>query len=228
MSTNMLHHLPVEAYTSQEWFDHEQAEIFSKTWRYAGFVEDLTAPGEYLTVQAGLNNIFIIVSADGSLKAFHNSCRHRGTQLLRAEGITDKLITCPYHDWTYNLNGELCTVPDEAREFDTIDKSCLHLKPASVGVWRKMLFVHPDPEAPSLNDWFADITPHLGPHDFTTLVEYPEAATSYEIQANWKSSSKTILMSITSPTSIPEPFRCMTTQKLNTNSSAHTSALWNL
>ncbi|MGI9372822.1 MAG: hypothetical protein ACR2OJ_10025, partial [Hyphomicrobiales bacterium] len=60
----MLHNLPVEAYTSQEWFDREQEKIFSRTWAYAGFMEDISEPGQYLTVQAGLNNIFIIMGRD--------------------------------------------------------------------------------------------------------------------------------------------------------------------
>ena len=56
----MLHHLPVEAYTSQGWFDREQELIFSKVWRYAGLAEDISEPGQYISVQAGLNNIFIV------------------------------------------------------------------------------------------------------------------------------------------------------------------------
>lgn len=182
----MLHQLPVEAYTSQEWFDDEQEKIFSTTWRYAGFEEDLSEPGDYLTVQAGLNSIFIVMGEDGQLRAFHNLCRHRGTQLLRSVGKSQKSITCPYHDWTYNLEGDLCSVPEENREFGNVDKSCHGLKQASVGIWRKMLFVHPDANAPSLEKWFGEVAPHLGPHDFDDLVEYPEAATSYEIKANWK------------------------------------------
>ncbi|MEM9104561.1 MAG: aromatic ring-hydroxylating dioxygenase subunit alpha [Pseudomonadota bacterium] len=181
-----MHRLPVEAYTRQDWFDREQQHIFSKTWRYAGFMEDLGEPGQYLTVQAGLNNIFIVMGRDRRLRAFHNICRHRGTQLIRAVGKTQKALTCPYHDWTYDLEGNLISVPDEDREFAGLDKSCLGLKPASVDLWRGMLFVHPDPEAGSIMDWFGDIEPHLGPHKVEDLVEYPEARTTYEVRANWK------------------------------------------
>jgi len=182
----MMHRLPVEAYTGQDWFDREQRDIFSSTWRYAGFMEDLGEPGQYLTVQAGLNNIFIVMGRDRRLRAFHNICRHRGTQLIRAVGKTRKALTCPYHDWTYDLEGNLISVPDEDREFAGVDKSCLGLKPASVDLWRGMLFVHPDPDAGSITDWFGDIEPHLGPHRVEELVEYPEGRASYEIKANWK------------------------------------------
>ena len=182
----MMHSLPVSAYTSQQWFDREQQLIFSKTWRYAGLVEDVTEPGQFLCVQAGLNNIFIVMGRDRRLRAFHNICRHRGTQLLRAVGKTQKAITCPYHDWTYDLEGNLISVPEEEAEFKSLDKSCLGLKKASVDLWRGMCFVHPDPDAGSVTDWFGEVEPHLGPHNVDELVEYPQARGSYEIKANWK------------------------------------------
>ena len=184
--TRMLHLLPVEAYTSQEWYDREQRDIFSKTWRYAGFMEDVSEPGQYIAVQAGLNNIFVVMGRDRRLRAFHNICRHRGTQLIRAVGKTQKALTCPYHDWTYDLEGNLISVPEEHEEFGQVDKSCLGLKPAKVDVWKSMIFVHPDPDAPSIAEWFGPVESHIGPHVPEELIEYPELNTSYEIKANWK------------------------------------------
>ena len=178
--------LPVEAYTSQEWFDLEQQHIFSKNWYFAGLVEDLNEPGEFKTVQAGLNNIFIILDKNGELSAFHNICRHRGTQLLRAAGKAGKAITCPYHDWTYSLNGDLISVPEEASEFQGIDKSCHGLKKASVGIWRGMLFVHPEEKPIGLQEWFSGVKQYLGPHQPEELIEYTEGRTSETIKANWK------------------------------------------
>ncbi|MCA0908666.1 aromatic ring-hydroxylating dioxygenase subunit alpha [Ruegeria marisrubri] len=183
---NMLHLLPAEAYTSQDWFDREQRDIFSRTWRYAGFMEDITEPGQYITVQAGLNNIFIVMGRDRRLRAFHNICRHRGTQLIRAVGKTQKALTCPYHDWTYDLEGNLISVPEEQEEFGHMDKACLGLKPAKVGIWKTMIFVHPDPDAPSIAEWFGPVEPHIGPHVPEEMVEYEALNQSYEIKANWK------------------------------------------
>ncbi len=184
--SRMLHNLPVEAYTCKQWFDREQVNIFSKTWRFAGFMEDVSEPGQYITVQAGLNNIFIIMGRDRRLRAFHNICRHRGTQLIRAVGKTRKALTCPYHDWTYDLEGNLISVPDEDREFGQIDKTCLGLKPASVDIWKSMLFVHPDPDAGSIMDWFGHVDTRVGPHTPQELPEYEEARNTYEVRANWK------------------------------------------
>ena len=186
MPERMYHNLPVEAYTSAEWFDLEQRDIFSNTWAYAGFMEDVPGPGHYIAVQAGLNNIFIVMGRDRRLRAFHNICRHRGTQLIRAVGKTQKALTCPYHDWTYDLEGNLISVPDEHREFRDLDKSCLGLKKALVDVWKGMLFVHPDPNAGSIMEWFGAVDGKVGPHMPEELPEYSKARTSYEIGANWK------------------------------------------
>lgn len=178
--------LPVEAYTSQEWFDLEQRRIFSRTWACAGFSEDITEPGQYVSVQAGLNNIFVVMGRDRRLRAFHNICRHRGTQLLRAVGQTQRAIVCPYHDWTYDLEGCLTSVPDKERQFPGMDLDGIALKGASVDRWRGMIWVHPDENAGSIMDWFGQIEPRLGPHKVDELPEYVEGRTEYVISANWK------------------------------------------
>ncbi|MDE0370150.1 MAG: aromatic ring-hydroxylating dioxygenase subunit alpha [bacterium] len=178
--------LPVEAYTSRAWFDREQERIFSRTWACAGLAEDVAEPGQYVSVQAGLNNIFIVMGRDRRLRAFHNICRHRGTQLLRAVGKTQRAIVCPYHDWTYDLEGRLVSVPDRERQFPGVDLDCVSLKKASVDLWRGMLWVHPDENAGSIMDWFGEVEPHLGPHEVDELAEYPKGRTEHTIEANWK------------------------------------------
>ena len=177
--------LPVEAYTSQEWFDREQRHIFSRTWNCAGFVEDLTEPGQYLTVQVGLNNMIVVCGPDRELRAFHNICRHRGTQLIRTVGQAAAL-RCPYHDWTYDLEGRLTGVPERQQEFPDVEPDCFNLFPASVGVWRGMIWVHPDPEAQPVTEWFGEIEPHLGPHRPEELPEAKRFSGEQLIEANWK------------------------------------------
>ena len=178
--------LPVAAYTSQDWYDREQERIFSRTWAFAGLIGDVSEPGQYISVQAGLNNIFIVMGQDGQLRAFHNICRHRGTQLLRAVGNTKKVITCPYHDWTYDLEGCLLSVPDRRNQFPDLDMASLGLKKASVASWRGMLWVHPDENADSVEDWFGGVEPYLGPHSVEQLVEYKSGRAEYTVAANWK------------------------------------------
>ena len=191
----MMHVLPVEAYTSKEWFDLEMKTLFSTTWQFAGLVEDVANPGDYIAVQAGLNNIFIVKGRDHRLRAFHNMCRHRGTQLLRAVGKNQKAITCPYHDWTYDLEGKLISVPKKEEEFPDLCSKKLHecdlnLHEASVDIFKGMLFVHPEKNAQNILEFFGEVTPYLGPHIPEELVEYQEkegeAFYTKEIYANWK------------------------------------------
>ena len=178
--------LPKEAYTSEDWFKNEQKEVFSATWQFAGFVEDIKEPGDHIMVQAGLYNLVLTMTNNRELRVFHNMCRHRGTQLLRTVGKRKKVFTCPYHDWSYSLEGELISVPEEKTEFPNLDKKKLCLHQGSYGIWRGMLFVHPDKNAESIDKWFTGLDEHLGPHDPTKLVEYPDSSSETIINANWK------------------------------------------
>ena len=194
MKEKMIGVLPLGAYTSQEWFDKEMKNIFSNSWQFAGLVEDVANAGDYITVQAGLNNIFIMRSHTMEIKAYHNVCRHRGTQLLQAKGTKLKVITCPYHDWVYDVQGNLISVPEKEAEFPDLKhplKECgLNLHEAKVGVFKGMLFVHPDKNAKPLSQYFEEVEPFLGPHKVEELVEYSErdGAPFYSkiIEANWK------------------------------------------
>lgn len=178
--------LPSRAYTDVQWFELEMKVRFSRTWTYGGLTEDLTGPGQFKCVQAGLNNIIIVMGRDRRLRAFHNICRHRGTPLLQATGQVKTALTCPYHDWTYDLEGNLLSVPNQEQEFPEMDKTCLGLKPASVDCWRGMIWVHPDSEPELITEWFADVIPHLGPHKPEQLVESTEHRVVEEIRANLK------------------------------------------
>ena len=179
-------HLPTSAYTSKSWFEKEQQYLFGKNWQFAGFIEDLPEAGSYLTVQVGSYNILVVKGRDHRLRAFHNLCRHRGTQLLMTCGKAQKGITCPYHDWTYSLNGDLLSVPKEKQEFAGLDKTKLNLHRASVETWLGMIMVHPEADAPALMHWLEGAQDHIGPHRVEELVEYKEASTEHTINANWK------------------------------------------
>ena len=161
------------------------SEIFSRTWQFAGLIEDVVGVGDYVTVQAGLYNLLVVRGPDG-LRAFHNLCRHRGTQLLRTAGRSKKVITCPYHDWSYSLDGELIAVPEQEREFPDLRPCELGLHEAAVATWRGMIFAHPDPAAESLEEWLGELPQFLGSHRPEDLVETPEGRSKHVIRANWK------------------------------------------
>lgn len=180
--------LPIAAYTSQEWFQWEQSVLFGNIWTFAGMDNDLGNPGDYTTVQVGNHPIFIIRGQDFRLRAYHNLCRHRGTQLLRTRGNSKKQIVCPYHNWRYGIDGDLKHIPEEKTQYAhaNIDKSKLCLHTASVETWREMIFVHPDPNPQPFLKWLGDVPAHTGPHQPDKLVEYEGSQFRYEVKANWK------------------------------------------
>ncbi len=184
--------LPVEAYTSEAWYRREQRELFGSTWLFAGMVEDLKAPGDYIALQNGGPPLFVLRDKAMQLRAFHNVCRHRGARLVEGGGNLGRIITCFYHNWSYELSGELKSITLESELFAAVDKSCLGLRPAKVATWKNLVFVHPDPGAPALEDWLADVPLKLGPfepgqrrvHDPERLVEVSNVV--YRVNANWK------------------------------------------
>lgn len=176
--------LPVEAYTSQEWFEREQRDLFGKSWQFAGMTADIPESGQYICVNVGAYPIIVIRDEQGELKAYHNICRHRGTQLLEVTGKRKKVIQCPYHDWVYSLEGKLIGVPQKRRQFPNMNLSHWSLFPAAIAAWKEMIFVNPDHEAAPFVEWLGDFPHYFGPHQPKLLQETD--VRHYEVKANWK------------------------------------------
>ena len=179
--------LPREAYVSQDWFEREKNELFSSNWILAGAVTDLKESGDFKTLQVGHDSIILIKDGEGQLRAFHNICRHRGTELLEGEGNSGRFIMCPYHNWVYNLDGGLRGLPAAEACFPDLDKKGISLLPASLGVFGKLVFVNPQAEPEeSFEEWLGGLQNVPWPHDIADddLEESPELI--YEINCNWK------------------------------------------
>ncbi len=182
IATKML--LPVEAYTSREWFERERRQLFGNVWQFAGMAGDLRESGDCICVQAGAYPLIALRDAAGGLKAWHNICRHRGTQLLEVTGKRKKVIQCPYHDWVYSLEGKLIGVPQKRAQFPDLDMSEWSLFPAAVAEWNEMLFVNPNAACAPFAEWLGDFPDHFGPHQPSLLMETD--LRTYDVQANWK------------------------------------------
>lgn len=183
-STDM-YRLPLEAYTSKEWFQNEQQTIFGNTWQFAGFVEDLSDYGDHLCVQAGPDHIIVLKDEQGAINAFHSICRHRGNRIDAVIGDKKKMFKCPYHSWSYNLQGDLIGVP-EKNQLEPFDQSEQGLKKASVHIWKTLIFVHPDESPTSFDKWIDGVEEYMGPHKPELLMEYPEKSNQYLCHCNWK------------------------------------------
>ena len=177
--------LPVDAYRSQDWFEREQREIFARGWTFACLESDLPKPGDFRTVSCGASNLVVLRDQDQELRAFHNICRHRGTELLEGCGKLGRTIVCPYHRWTYSLDGRLMGMPEQKACFPDIDKAAHGLHRAALATLKGMVFVHPEAEpAMSFDAWLAELRNDLWPHDFEEMAEGPPLL--YEVRCNWK------------------------------------------
>jgi len=185
---NPTQKLPREAYISEQWLERERINLFGKTWSFVGIVSDFKEPGDYKTVQAGHFSLIVLQNKDGDLQAFHNICRHRGTELLEGCGNSGKSIVCPYHNWAYSLDGTFRGMPRQPVCFPHVDKTKLNLLPASIGIFKDLVFAHPS-EHPdeSFENWLADVPDHAWPHDVSSseLREF-SGEIVYEMKCNWK------------------------------------------
>lgn len=177
--------LPTEAYTSSDWFNQERRSLYANNWFFAGTAAELSSPGTYVTARQGGNGIIVIRDRDNNLRAHHNMCRHRGTEILEGRGKLGKTIVCPYHHWTYGQDGRLMGLPDRQTCFPDLDTSGLGLLPASVADFKGLIFVHPkSAQADMFDNWMAIPERELWPHSFENMEERPSYI--YEIGCNWK------------------------------------------
>lgn len=176
--------LPAAAYTSPEVYMWEQAAIFGATWVCAGRATDLVGPDQARAIQVGPEAVLLTRAGDGHLRAFSNTCRHRGHELAPiGDALDARLIRCPYHSWSYGLDGELRAAPSLTRSagFDVGDYP---LVPVAVDTWNGFVFVDLSGTAEALSSHVGNLTEVLADHELDRLVAV--ARHEYDVAANWK------------------------------------------
>lgn len=143
--------LPKVFYTSKTVFEKEKEEIFAKSWICVGHVSEVAKPNEYFTRMVVGENIIVIRGKDDVLRAFYNVCPHRGHELLTGSGKSKNVITCPYHAWTFKLDGSLALARncENVENFDKEDFSLVSLK---VEDYAGFIYINMDPEATCVED----------------------------------------------------------------------------
>jgi choline monooxygenase len=176
--------LPYRWYADDAVADAEREHIFRRSWQYVGHTGELDGPGSMFPTQVGGLPLVVVLDRDGELRAFLNVCRHRGTVLVN-EPQTRGTIQCPYHAWTYALDGSLRGAPRSKEEPD-FDPSCLGLVPAQVGTWGPFVFANPDMEAPGLDVALGDLPAVVAENGLDVdSLRFHDRGT-YEVRANWK------------------------------------------
>jgi Rieske 2Fe-2S family protein len=199
MSTEQLERtLPTAWYRSPAIFQIEKERIFCREWFAVCREEELPDAGDSQVLDVLGESILLVRNREGRIRAFYNVCRHRGARLCRAVdervaagrvalqgGITaGRLIVCPYHQWSYDLNGALVAAPHLGAGTG-FDKQEYHLYPVGVETWGGFVFVHLTPsEAKPLPSQLAGIPERLARYPLSVLAI--GATIRYEVQANWK------------------------------------------
>ena len=170
--------LPWSWYSDPEVLRREQEQIFRRAWQYVGHAGRVEQMGQRFSAWAGEVPVLVVRAEDG-IRAFLNVCRHRGSLLVEGDG-TRGSIQCPYHAWTYDLDGSLRAAPRSERE-PGFDASELSLMPLRLESWGPFLFVNADEDAPPLAETLGPLPELLALDD---LVFH--SRDEYELAANWK------------------------------------------
>lgn len=178
------HTLPRESYASDEVFALESERIFGRSWLLAGHVSELPTPGSYLTFAVGRENVLLVRDASGTVRAFHNLCRHRGSRLCTGHrGEAAHGLQCPYHAWTYGLDGALRAAPamSDVAGFGLGDWGLL---PVALTEWNGLLFINLAEAPVPFFDALPGLEGRFGEYRLPELVSVHQ--TIYEVEANWK------------------------------------------
>ena len=182
--------LPAAAYTSEAFFALEKERLFSDSWVFAGFAHDLPRAGDVMPVTVAGRPVLLVRNAEQEIRAFQNVCRHRCLKLVDEPGNAGAKIRCPYHSWTYDLDGALELAPyfggRELRAMpDGFDRGRYGLIPVRSAIWHDWIFVNPGGGAPPFEDFVAPLVKRLDGLDLSQLRHLVTIDLG-EIAANWK------------------------------------------
>src|SRR5467141_1627764 len=175
--------LPQKYFTSPEVFAEEQKKIFSKQWLLVGHQSQIPDAGDYVVQQVIGESLIVIRDKSGEIRGFFNVCRHRGTRLKEDACGHASAIQCPYHAWTYGLDGRLIGAPhmDEVPGFDKADYP---LHAVNLASWEGFTFVSLAESPTPLEEWFAPLAGKFSHWNLPKLCSAKRI--EYDVRANWK------------------------------------------
>ena len=174
--------LPQPFYNDARLFAIDMQEVFEKEWLFAGMTCEIPTKGNFMTLDIGDNPIVIVRGSEGTIHAFHNVCRHRGSRLcVKDKGKVAKLV-CPYHQWTYELDGRLLFAGSEMGSDFNLDQ--FGLKPVNVRTAGGFIFINLSDATPEIDEFLATLEHYLEPYQMDNVKVATES--SIVEQANWK------------------------------------------
>jgi glycine betaine catabolism A len=175
--------LPQRYFISPEVFAEELETIFARHWVMVGHQSEVAQSGDYFVRTVAGESIIIVRDRSGEIRAFYNVCRHRGTRLCEEERGHAAAIQCPYHAWTYGLDGRLIGAPhmDEVKGFR---KEHYSLRQVHAGIWEGFIFVNLADQPNLLEEWFAPLEEKFSQWNLPRLRSAKRV--EYDVKANWK------------------------------------------
>ena len=175
--------LPQRYFVAPDLFAEEQAKIFARQWICVGHQSQLGRAGDYFVQEVAGESLIVVRDQKGAVQGFYNVCRHRGTRLCEAASGHAAVIQCPYHAWTYALDGRLLGAP-HMEEAPGFEKANYSLHPVRLALWEGFIFVSLSDLSPPLEKVFA---PLAGKFTHWNLPRLRSARRiEYDVQANWK------------------------------------------
>ncbi|WP_433286288.1 SRPBCC family protein [Pseudonocardia sp. CA-142604] len=180
----------ISAFHDEAVYRAELEKIFARCWLFLGHESQLRNPGDYVSARMGEDDVVVARNSAGQIRAFLNSCRHRGAKICRADHGNSQALRCPYHGWTYDLDGNLIGLPRfKTAYLGEIDRASIKLvEVAKLDTVHGLIFATWDPQAPTLAEYLGDFMPYLD-----LLLGRSEAGFEviggvhkWTIETNWK------------------------------------------
>ena len=175
--------IPATWYTDARIAQLERDRVFGRTWQVVARAEQLRTPGQFVTAELAGEPLLIVRGSDNELRAFFNVCRHHAAAVATEEQGSTAIFRCPYHGWSYGLDGSLKGAPEFEGVCD-FDRSQNGLVPAKVDTWEQFVFVNLDPNAAPLLDFLAGLANRVAPLNLSSLHFFERR--SYTLNCNWK------------------------------------------
>ncbi len=186
--------LPGYTYWDRDWFEREKQRIFRRNWRCVGHVSDLPDVGDYLAHRLVDQPVMVLRAPDGAIRAFHNVCKHRAHMLVREEqgNLGTALITCPYHAWAYDMDGQLRTAP-HCERIRGFSRSEIRLDPVQVEVIAGFIYINLTPDASPLLPEIASAMDRFQALCGNLAGLRRAASVIFDVAGNWKNVGDNLL-----------------------------------
>ncbi len=178
--------LPAWSYNNAELTQLEMEQVFLRNWIWVGHVSDIPNTGDYKCLDIANERAVVVRDKNASVRAFHNLCSHRGSRVAVGEkGHCGNALICPFHGWSYNLDGSIKNIP-KANAFADIDKDKLGLKSLDCEVWHGLIFIRFAGEGPSIAETYAEAEAEIGMYRIEEMQTHDEPW-RFDFDLDWKS-----------------------------------------